>query len=191
MFKTKYLLLAAALAVAPSASQAVVVDFDDLSNGAIPANYGGIDWSANGWYVYEGEQSPYTPASGSFRAYADSSSPTGTMMWAAPITFGGAYFAGFNTLLVDLYLGGSLVSSTGAVSLSAAPTLIGNGYAGLVDKVVITGSGGNFWVIDDVTYDVASAGAVPEPATWAMMIGGFALAGGAMRRQRATRIRFA
>lgn len=29
------------------------------------------------------------------------------------------------------------------------------------------------------------AGAVPEPATWAMMIGGFGLAGGALRRRRA------
>ena len=32
--------------------------------------------------------------------------------------------------------------------------------------------------------------AVPEPATWAMMIGGFALAGAAMRRRKAT-VRFA
>ncbi len=27
-------------------------------------------------------------------------------------------------------------------------------------------------------------GAVPEPATWAMMIGGFGMVGGAMRRTR-------
>ncbi len=37
----------------------------------------------------------------------------------------------------------------------------------------------------------ALAGAVPEPATWAMMIGGFGMAGGAMRRRRAsTKISF-
>ncbi len=34
-------------------------------------------------------------------------------------------------------------------------------------------------------------GAVPEPASWAMMIAGFAFAGAAMRRQRAVAVRFA
>ena len=37
--------------------------------------------------------------------------------------------------------------------------------------------------IDSVTLSIASAPAVPEPATWGMMIGGFALAGAAMRRR--------
>jgi len=56
-----------------------------------------------------------------------------------------------------------------------------------------------FWTVEQET-NVAylrgqvvlrsNAGAVPEPATWAMMIGGFGLAGGAMRR-RATSLRFA
>lgn len=35
--------------------------------------------------------------------------------------------------------------------------------------------------ISEITYDVAS---VPEPATWAMMVLGLGLAGGAMRRSR-------
>jgi hypothetical protein len=32
---------------------------------------------------------------------------------------------------------------------------------------------------------------VPEPATWAMMVGGFGLIGGAMRRRQRTSVRFA
>jgi hypothetical protein len=42
-------------------------------------------------------------------------------------------------------------------------------------------SGSNSFEIDNLSI----RGAVPEPATWAMMIGGFALAGAAMRRRKA------
>ena len=36
----------------------------------------------------------------------------------------------------------------------------------------------------DQVNPVSSVGAVPEPATWAMMIVGFGLVGGALRRRR-------
>jgi hypothetical protein len=39
-------------------------------------------------------------------------------------------------------------------------------------------------VVDFTARTTPPAGAVPEPASWAMMIGGFALAGSAMRRRR-------
>lgn len=39
--------------------------------------------------------------------------------------------------------------------------------------------------IDEVTVKGSAAGAVPEPATWAMMIAGFGFAGAAMRRRKA------
>lgn len=41
-----------------------------------------------------------------------------------------------------------------------------------------------------LTYDTASA-AVPEPATWAMMVAGFGLVGFAMRRRETARVSFA
>lgn len=37
--------------------------------------------------------------------------------------------------------------------------------------------------------DIAAAGAIPEPATWAMLIAGFGLVGSAMRRQRLSPVR--
>ena len=43
-------------------------------------------------------------------------------------------------------------------------------------------SSGNSFEFDNI----ATTSAVPEPATWAMMITGFGLAGAAMRRRRAT-----
>lgn len=45
--------------------------------------------------------------------------------------------------------------------------------------------------LDNVVVEQRSAPAVPEPASWAMMIGGFAIAGGAMRRRMTATVRFA
>lgn len=53
---------------------------------------------------------------------------------------------------------------------------------------------GNDFAVDDISLDTSSivnpgAGAVPEPATWAFMILGFAAIGGAMRRQRKVKMK--
>jgi hypothetical protein len=56
-----------------------------------------------------------------------------------------------------------------------------------IRSILISGNGD--FAIDTLSFD-AGAGAVPEPATWAMMIGGFAFAGAAMRR-RTTKAAFA
>jgi hypothetical protein len=42
-----------------------------------------------------------------------------------------------------------------------------------------------------VTSGAALGNAVPEPAAWAMMLGGFGAVGGAMRARRRARLRFA
>ena len=40
--------------------------------------------------------------------------------------------------------------------------------------------------IGEIAFRAAEAGGVPEPATWAMLIGGFGLAGASLRRRRPT-----
>ncbi|MBM6577102.1 FxDxF family PEP-CTERM protein [Microvirga sp. SRT01] len=68
---------------------------------------------------------------------------------------------------------GSYVLTSGNYVLTAAVTL--SPYGG--------GGGG---------VELISSGAVPEPATWAMMIGGMGVVGGAMRRRRvSTKVSFA
>lgn len=48
---------------------------------------------------------------------------------------------------------------------------------------------GNFGYI--VEYGPAVTGAVPEPATWAMMLAGFGIVGGALRRRRRVSVTYA
>jgi len=60
-----------------------------------------------------------------------------------------------------------------------------------VAKSVVFGGEINAQVFDDFTFgSVTVGGAVPEPASWAMMIGGIGLIGGAMRR-RSVKVAFA
>ena len=40
-------------------------------------------------------------------------------------------------------------------------------------------------IVNEVAFEANGAGVVPEPATWSLMIGGFALAGAGLRRRRA------
>ncbi|WP_296600686.1 PEPxxWA-CTERM sorting domain-containing protein [Phenylobacterium sp.] len=62
--------------------------------------------------------------------------------------------------------------------------------AAVTDGIVLSwGPDGYNVALDNIAFDVRPTGAaaVPEPATWAMMILGFAGVGGAMRRQRRAR----
>lgn len=47
-----------------------------------------------------------------------------------------------------------------------------------------TNSGNYYGTINSISVASAAASAVPEPASWAMLIGGFGLVGAALRRQR-------
>ena len=42
------------------------------------------------------------------------------------------------------------------------------------------------WAFDVLGVETATMGGVPEPTSWALMIGGFGMAGGALRRRRVT-----
>ena len=54
-----------------------------------------------------------------------------------------------------------------------------------------SGTVGGLATISDFAPDNSDLSAAPEPASWAMMLGGFGLVGGAMRRRRGTRPSFA
>lgn len=78
----------------------------------------------------------------------------------------------------------SVVTSTIFVGADAAGTFATFTFADFVNLSSLTITGSQDYpefALDNV---VLNAGAVPEPATWTMMIGGFGMVGGAMRRRR-------
>ncbi|HMI18528.1 MAG TPA: PEPxxWA-CTERM sorting domain-containing protein [Sphingomonas sp.] len=82
------------------------------------------------------------------------------------------------------------MANGGALTVETAPVL----YTGTLDTPQI--KTGVFDMIDvyhtDIHYRVTIAeGGVPEPATWAMMVGGFGLVGATMRGRKRIAVRFA
>ena len=60
---------------------------------------------------------------------------------------------------------------------------------GLFDSVTLTSTEGHgFGAVKQVSFEPVRVGAVPEPATWAMMLLGFGGMGVAMRRRRRTQV---
>jgi len=60
-------------------------------------------------------------------------------------------------------------------------------FTGYVDNVAVTTTVGT----DRINFEPAVEAAVPEPGTWALMIGGFGLVGGSLRRRAKATVRFA
>jgi hypothetical protein len=173
----------AGLAAAPFAS-ATVLTFDDITpDDFVSANYGGLDWSAADWFAFGGEQAPFTPHSGSVRVASDPDAAdldTAVGMGTGK-TFQGAWFAGYtdSSVTFKLYEHGQLVATSSTLVISATPTWLGSGYAGLVDEVVVASAAQGGFVMDDFTF----AQAVPEPATTALMAAGLLAVAVAARRR--------
>ena len=73
-------------------------------------------------------------------------------------------------------------TGSGATQVFSAPTGATRLYLGTVDGFGWNNNTGGYNVT--INYQPQGGGVVPEPATWALMITGFGLAGGALRRRR-------
>lgn len=88
---------------------------------------------------------------------------------------------GFNNdRIVDMSSAPALTFAHTSSTLTLGLQAHGNGWQGGDDE---------YWAVDNlsVTADLTAAG-VPEPATWALLLGGFGLAGGALRTRRRTTV---
>lgn len=98
--------------------------------------------------------------------------------------------SGANTQLVDEVLGRGRGTSFAAYCDGCTPAqqqqAIDDAAGYFTAPTTFTGTYSLFGVQGSGTFTILPTAAVPEPATWGMMIAGFGLAGAAMRRRRAT-----
>lgn len=110
--------------------------------------------------------------------------------WNVPAVTGGPSTTSFDKpySLIGVGCGywgcGSLLSPTATTFQSNGSNEIHGiiKFAGPITSLTFTDGGDEFW--HGFTIGIGSAAAVPEPATWAMMIGGFGVIGAALRRRR-------
>ena len=194
----KMVAFASLLALAATSAGAQTIDFDSLTTQATVDSYyaGGTDsfaetgpsygvtFTAGDWTVLSGYGETSQPN------FAYSNSGTGGFDAVGGFSHISFTYGGFTDTVITLYsgLGGTgtvLAQVLAAANDPNAFSPFSINFSGTAHSFVIAGGEGAFG-IDDINLNRA----VPEPASWALMLGGFGLVGGAMRRRK-TAVRFA
>jgi hypothetical protein len=143
-----------------------------------PADTGDFSLDINGWDAGTIAQSFNTVAGQLYHvSFAYSRNAAGAPDRAtADVTAGGHVFHVSAANDSSLYgYGGHMLWQTGGFDFT------GTGHDTIRLAATVQGNGGVFFDSVAVT---GPSGAVPEPAAWALMIGGFGLTGAALRRRR-------
>jgi hypothetical protein len=208
----RHLVLATLLAALPTASYAVTIDFESLGfdGGTNPGPVGVSSPLVIGDYTFTAtdpfglppilvypRQSTNNPDFGGTSILPNRIDPgiTITRTDGAAFSFGSldltfayddqnALFGG--GLATYTFDGGASSETRAFDNLAGFQTFTFN--TGPVTSVRI--SADSAFAIDNVVLN-SPAAAVPEPASWAMMLGGFGLVGGAMRRRQRSKVAFA
>ena len=190
---TSTVAVAGAIAVSAPAS-AAVLSFDDISASGVPVQngYQGFNWTDV--YVINGANRGDGYAAGVVSApnvIYNGFGNLATVSSANGFTLGSAFFtAAFVDQAVTVigYNGSTQVFSDTFNTLRSGPTFHSFNSSSITSFTFRAGNG-NQVVIDNLTLN---AGAVPETATWGMMIAGFGLMGASMRyRRRSAKVTFA
>jgi len=167
---------------APIAGDTLLYDFTDGSLGVLDPGFSNtiIQSATNG----NGAQNPFAVPGGNYLSVLAGGSATITFdSLMRSISFNWGSVDTYNTLTIHWSGGDKVVLGNPGGGNQQNPSNNGVFWANVGADEYITGltfaSSQNSFEVDDI-----SGSAVPEPATWAMMITGFGLAGAAIRRRR-------
>ena len=169
---------------APLVGDVVLYDFTDGNLGVLDAGYTNtvIQSGSNG----QGASNPFSLPGGNYLSVLGNGSATITFdTLMRSISFNWGSLDTYTTLTIHWSGGNEVVIPNPGDGNQVLPGTNGLFFAKVGAGESISGltfaSSQNSFEIDDI-----SGSAVPEPATWAMMITGFGLAGAAIRRRRNT-----
>jgi hypothetical protein len=177
------------------------IKFDSLAPGKY-ANFtnGGVTFTANaGGSIYA--NSDYANVFNTFgqsiaNTYAADAFTKLTFNFASATSGFGFFFgASDSSWILTAYDASSAVIDSLSISpvfASNAGNFFGITGSNISSATLVQAGSGDYVFVDDFTYVSTAAGAVPEPAIWAMMILGFAAVGCSMRgRRRVSTVNFA
>jgi hypothetical protein len=182
---------AAAALLASTASAATYADaWTTSATGGISVVFGDNGLDIPGAEIVPGETvttHAYDAGTGAFTDTFSFFLPNGIVGF----TLSSIGFAPNSSLTVTGFtFNGASLGVTNAANASGGITVLGSGgpftvATGGPQTLVITGTGGPDAVFSGTaTFEAAAVGGIPEPATWALMLGGFGGAGAILRRRR-------
>lgn len=181
---------AAFLLSGASMASAATVDFEDLPVGSLgsSATIGGmtfaspVDLFVGQYFTADG----VTNALCSRSAGAPGCESDLTVTFAVPVSMFSLVVDGANTIDAE-------ITARALLSDGSLKTIVFNGFQPFTPKTLVFGEPQEIrsvtfsttdpqgFSFDDFTF---SSGGVPEPASWAMLIAGFGIVGGSLRRRR-------
>jgi hypothetical protein len=197
-----------ALAWAGSAQATTVINFTAGGTTTSGGVYQNFDSYASGstistnTMVYNASQpyiavKPAFGSTGNFAAVESNGSYTTTFGPSKIFSFVLGSLDGYNRLILN-YADGSSTTLDGGAIIGGIPFASGSNTDptanGVVTYTVTSGallSGATFVSLGNNSFEFDSLSAVPEPAAWGMMIMGFGLVGGVLRRRSAAKVNFA